>query len=61
MEQLLLRPVEAAEVLGLGRAKVYQLIRDGGLPSVRIGKSVRVPAERLRQWVERQPVDGECL
>ena len=54
MEQLLLRPIEAAAVLGLGRAKTYELIRDHTLPSVRIGKSVRVPAESLRRWVEAQ-------
>jgi excisionase family DNA binding protein len=55
MEQkLLVRPSEAAELLGIGRSKVYQLLADGTLPSVRIGKSVRVPVEKLRGWVESQ-------
>lgn len=55
MEQkLLFRPSEAAELLGIGRSKVYQLLADGTLPSVRIGKSVRVPVEKLRGWVESQ-------
>ena len=60
MDRLLLRPTEAAEALGLGRAKAYQLIRDGELPSVRIGKSVRVPAAQLREWVERQAAAGKA-
>jgi excisionase family DNA binding protein len=51
MEQLLVRPNEVAELLGLGRSKVYALIASGELPSVKIGKSIRVPVEELRQWV----------
>lgn len=51
MERILLRPAEAADVLGLGRSKVYELIASGELPSIRIGKSVRIPVEALRQWV----------
>ena len=54
MEKLLLRPVEAADLIGMGRAKTYELIRQGLLPSVRIGKSVRVPVRELQAWVEKQ-------
>jgi excisionase family DNA binding protein len=54
MEKLLLKPTEAAEATGLGRSKMYQLIAAGIIPSVRIGKSVRVPVEALRQWVNAQ-------
>jgi excisionase family DNA binding protein len=54
LTRLLLRPAEAAEILGLGRSKAYELIASGVLPSVRIGKSIRVPAESLRQWVSDQ-------
>jgi len=54
MERLLLKPTEAAEVIGLGRSKTYQLISSGVIPSVRIGKSVRVPVVALRNWIEQQ-------
>ena len=54
MERLLLKPTEAAEVIGLGRSKTYELISKGLIPSVRIGKSVRVPVAALRNWVEQQ-------
>ena len=57
MEKLLLRPTEAAELIGIGRSHVYALIKDGTLPSVKLGKSLRVPTDRLRQWVERQEAD----
>jgi len=53
-EKLLLRPSEAAEALGLGKSKTYQLINDGTLPSVRIGKSVRIPNAALKKWIESQ-------
>ena len=54
MEKLLLRPTEAAEIIALGRSKTYDLIAKGIIPSIRIGKSVRVPADALREWVKAQ-------
>lgn len=59
MEKLLLRPDEAAEVLGIGRSKTYQLLATGTIPSVRIGKSVRVSADVLRLWVRDQVAASE--
>ncbi|MCL4464991.1 MAG: helix-turn-helix domain-containing protein [Chloroflexi bacterium] len=55
MDRLLLKPEEAAEVLGIGRTRTYQLLANGGLPGVvRIGKSVRISAEALRRWIAEQ-------
>jgi excisionase family DNA binding protein len=54
MERLLLRPVEAAEVIGVSRSKLYELLASGDLPSARIGASVRVPVEALRAWIAEQ-------
>jgi excisionase family DNA binding protein len=59
MEKLLLRPHEAAEVLGLGRSKVYEMIASGAIPSITIGKSRRVPLEALRAWVRAQAAAAE--
>jgi putative molybdopterin biosynthesis protein len=52
MEKLLFRPGEAAEVLGLSRTKVYDLIARGELPSVRVGHSIRVRAADLSSWLQ---------
>jgi excisionase family DNA binding protein len=52
MDRLMLRPSEAAELLGIGRTKVYELIRANQLPHRRVGKSIRVPFAQLRAWVE---------
>ncbi len=51
MDRLLLRVGEAAEMLGMGRSTVYELIAAGALPSVRMGKSLRVPIEQLKGWI----------
>ncbi len=52
MEKLLLSPEEAAEVLGVGRSRVYDLMRKRELLSVRIGKSRRVPVAAVQSYVE---------
>ncbi len=54
VERLLLKPAEAGEALGVSRAKAYQLIASGAIPSVKVGSCVRVPIEALRQWIAAQ-------
>ena len=54
MDRLFLRISEAAEVAGIGRSKAYELVANGEWPSVHIGRSVRVPAEGLREWARRK-------
>ena len=51
MDKLLLTPVEAAQVLGIGRSKVYELLSSGQLDSVRIGSCRRVPADALHSFL----------
>ena len=53
MEKLLLSPEEAAEALGVGRSRVFDLMRRRELLSVQIGKSRRVPVSAVRAYVER--------
>lgn len=49
---LLLTPEQAAERLGIGRSKVYELIGTGELESVKIGRLRRVPVDALTAFVE---------
>jgi len=53
VDKLLLTPEEAADALSIGRSKVYELISDGRLPSVRIDASRRVRTSALLEFVER--------
>jgi excisionase family DNA binding protein len=54
VNRLLLRPNEAAELLGVSRSRAYELIASGQVPSIRIGASVRVPVDALRTWIAQQ-------
>jgi excisionase family DNA binding protein len=38
---------EAAAVLGIGRASAYEGVRRGEIPSIRIGRLLRVPTAAL--------------
>ena len=53
-ERMLYRPAEAADAIGVSRARAYELIAAGVIPSIRIGSSIRVPVEALRAWIEQQ-------
>lgn len=50
---VLLTPEQAARSLGIGRTAVYALIREGQLPSVKLGRSRRVPYTALVSFVDR--------
>ena len=58
MEKLLLTPEEAGLALGLNRSRTYNRLANSTLPCVRVGRSVRVPAEALRAWVDRQTAEA---
>lgn len=45
------RVSETARFLGVSRSHVYRLIQEGVLPSVKIGKSRRVPVRAVRELV----------
>jgi excisionase family DNA binding protein len=51
MDKLLLSPTEAAAHLGIGRSKVYELLRLGQLRSVKIGASRRIPQAALADFI----------
>lgn len=51
MDKLLLKPEEVAGIIGVGRSRVYELLASHALPTVRIGNSIRVPADGLRAWI----------
>lgn len=46
MDQLLLTPEHAAELLAVGRTKIEELLRTGALESVRIGAAGASPRPR---------------
>jgi excisionase family DNA binding protein len=47
-QQLLLKIPQVAQLLGIGRTKVYDLIREG-LPVVRLGRALRISSTSLNR------------
>ena len=42
---------ETADLLGISRWLVQQAVRDGSLPSVRVGRRILIPRVRLDAWL----------
>ncbi len=59
MDKLLLTPREAADVLGIGRSLLYQLLRTGDVASVQIGRCRRIPAANLPELIARLQAGSE--
>lgn len=53
MNTRLLTVPQAADVLSIGRTKLYQLIQQGELAAVHIGRSVRVPVTAIEEFTAR--------
>jgi excisionase family DNA binding protein len=49
-----LKVPEVAEVLRIARSRAYELVAEGEIPSVRIGRSVRISRKELERWLEEQ-------
>jgi excisionase family DNA binding protein len=52
-EKLLFSPEHAADKLEIGRTRMYALLKSGELRSVKIGRSRRVTAGALQDYVNR--------
>jgi len=51
MDAMLLKVPDVVACLGISRAKVYELMASGALPSVRVGGSRRIRAQDLETFV----------
>jgi excisionase family DNA binding protein len=57
-QPLLLRAEEAAQLLGVGRTMVYELLRSGRLRSVKLGGARRITPAALADLVAE--LEREC-
>jgi len=58
-QPVLLYVSEAAKMLALSRARVYQMVASGEVPHVRFGKAVRIPRAALLRYIDRQTVNAD--
>ena len=59
MDKGLLKIEEAARMLSLGRSKTYQLVMEGAIPSIHIGRSRRIPVAALERWIDQRTQEAE--
>jgi excisionase family DNA binding protein len=45
---------EASKLLQIHESKVFRMIREGKIPSLRIGKDLRLRKDRLVSWLAEQ-------
>jgi excisionase family DNA binding protein len=53
---------EACEFLGIGRSKLYTMIRDGEFRIIKIGnRKSMLSSTRLKEWVDRKVEQSESV
>jgi len=53
VDRLAVRVEEAAEMLGLGRSTVFELLKDGSLASIKVGKRRLIPIQEITAFIGR--------
>lgn len=51
---LALSAEDVAQVLGISRSNAYTLMHSKGFPTIKIGKRMTVPKDRLIEWIDKQ-------
>ena len=49
-----LKVPEVASELRIARSRAYELVANGTIPAVKIGRSVRVSRKELERWLKEQ-------
>jgi excisionase family DNA binding protein len=55
-QETLLKPAEAARLLAVRPSWIYDAVRTGRLPAIRVGKHLRFTRSQLEEWVADQSV-----
>jgi excisionase family DNA binding protein len=53
LERLTVRIPTATEMTGIGRTKLYELIRSGEIETVKVGRCTLIVADSLKRLIER--------
>ena len=51
MNRRLLSVEEVSQLLGVGTGRCYELVRENLIPSVKLGRQVRIDAMQLDKWI----------
>ena len=50
-KKVMLTIPEVCEILRISRTKAYELAKNGNIPTFKIGRSIRIPAESLNTLI----------
>lgn len=56
-KKLLCSIAEACDILSIGRTKIYSMLAEGSLPSIRLGTRRLIPVESLRGLIAQASGD----
>ncbi|HSW95188.1 MAG TPA: helix-turn-helix domain-containing protein [Patescibacteria group bacterium] len=59
IERRALRVEEAAEALGISRAKAFQLCASGELRSFTVGRSRRITPDAIKELIKTREAEGQ--
>ena len=51
---ILVTPMQAKKLLGVGRNEIYKLCNAKGFPSFKIGQKHYINKEKLQEWADKQ-------
>ncbi len=54
MEPVTYSVEEVAKMLGIARGKAYEHVRNGDIPSIRMGRRLLIPRARFHAWLNGQ-------
>lgn len=54
VENILITPDEARKILGVGRNRIYMLVKEEGFPAFRIGERFFINKSLLNEWTVDQ-------
>jgi excisionase family DNA binding protein len=58
VDALAFNPDRAAEMIGLGRTKTYEVIRTGELRSIKVGRRRLVPLSAITEFLSQSSAPG---
>lgn len=51
MEKLVFSIQEVAEMLGISKSYAYELVRNGTIPALQLGRKRVIPKEEFKKWI----------
>ena len=60
LQPQLIRPRDAARYLAISERKLWELMRLGRIPCIRIDRSVRYDLDDLREWIKSRKEKGNA-